>query len=238
MNESNGGWDEVPELDTEGVDSSKVSSHIVVDSTGKYHFRIADVKPRLEPVNQNGSPRRLDILVTCEVLESVAGQSPAGSLYFHTIPLTVKGGGPPDDWAKERLSAFLCGVGVLSAQGSEVIDPETGTTKINSKTLCDRIANVKQFVGNIKCDKSDDPQYADKYELLRGRGAFQVDDPAVADVPKNLAALKEIGKESAAKPASPVKSAARGKAKTQETTAAPAASATAATATEEEFGDL
>ena len=127
---------------------------------------------------------------------------------------------------------------MLSAQGSEVIDAETGTTKINSKTLCDRIANVRQFVGNIKCDKSDDPQYADKYELLRGRGAFQVDDPAVADVPKNLAALKEIGKESAAKPASPVKSAARGKAKTQETTAAPAASATAATATEEEFGDL
>jgi len=237
--------DDFPEVDVEGVDSDKVSSHVVVDKAGKYHFGIADVRPRLERNTPGGQQRRQDILVTCEVQESVPGQSPRGSLYFHSIPLSSKGGAAIDDWGRERLSAFLVGIGVLhKGEGNSVIDPETGTTAVNARTIPDRIRSVAQFIGNIKLVKSDDDRYPDKYELDRGRGAFVVDDPAVAGVPKNLNALKAIGKESAASaPAADIKSSARGtgkkSSKSAETTSSEPTAATAtATATADEFDEL
>ena len=235
--------DDFPEVDVEGVDSEKISSHVNVDKTGKYHFDIVDVRPRLERNTDRGGQRRQDILVTCEVLESVPGQSPRGSLYFHSIPLSSKGGAVIDDWGRERLSAFLVGIGILrKGEGTSVIDPETGTTAVNARTIPDRIRAVAQFVGHIKLVKSDDDRYPDKFELDRGRGAFAVDDPAVLDVPKNANALKAIGKESAAPPTTG-KSAARGtgkktgKASAEESS--PAATAVASpNSSADEFDDL
>lgn len=203
--------DDFPEVDVEGVDPNKVSSHVTVDKPGKYHFGIVDVRPRLERSTDRGSQRRQDILVTCEVLESVSGQSPRGSLYFHSIPLSSKGGAALDDWGRERLSAFLIGIGILrKSEGNSVIDPETGSTAVNARTIPERLQRVAQFIGNIRLVKSDDDQYPDRYELDRGRGAFLVDDPSVIDVPKSISALKAIGKEFAAAPAATAKTPAKG----------------------------
>lgn len=190
--------EDFPEMDVGDVDSSKIGSHINVDKPGKYHFQISGVRPRPERVSERGDPRRPDILITCDVLESVPGQSGKGAIYFHSLAVGGKGGAAPEDWVKESFSNFLCGIGVLVIRDGVVIDPETGGPQVNMKTICQRIQATQQFIGDIKLNKSDDPKYSDKYELTFGRGAFQVDDPAVASVPKNAAALKLIGKENAA----------------------------------------
>lgn len=190
-----------PEMDVGDVDSSKIGSHVNVDKAGKYHFAITDVRYQGDPVTKNGNQRRPDFLVTCEVLETVPGQSGKGAIYFHSLPVAGRGGAAPEGWVKESFSNFLCGIGVLVIKDGVVTDPTTGTTRIEMRTLAERIMAVQQFIGEIKVNKSDDPQYADRYELSFGRGAFLVDDPAVAGVPKNEAALKVIGKASAAAPA-------------------------------------
>ncbi len=182
------------DLDTEGVDPDKVKSTLNVDKPGKYHFEIANAKNEsFDFVNTNGDAASPHILCVCVVLQSVAGQSPAGSLLFHRIYLAGKT--PQDatpDWIRESATNFLTGVGRLKKQGEKFIDPATGTTKIDLKTLAERLTH-KQFIGNAKLEKSDDPKYPDKVEFKFGRGAFPIDAAEVADVPKNPAALELIG---------------------------------------------
>lgn len=180
------------QFSTDDVDESAVGSAIVVDQVGKYHLEIADAKNRFETMSDNGNPRRPDILCTCRVLNTVKGQSPEGSVYYHQIQLGGKGGGAPEKWQKESTVNFLHGIGLLKKVDGKFIDPETGTTAINVKTLAKRLQGI-QFIGHIKRNKSNDERYDDKFELLFGRGAFQVNDPAVANVPKNADALALIG---------------------------------------------
>lgn len=214
-------------FDTEGVDPDQINNRATVDKTGKYHFEIASAKERFGNVNDKGNLQFPNILCTCHVLQSVPGQSPEGSLYYHEVILGGKGGGRPDEWAIKATTAFLTGVGILKAVDGKFLDPETNSTKINIKTLATRLKGL-QFIGDIKREKSNDPNYDDKYKLSWGRGAYQVDDPFVSAVPMNRDALAMIGKspkqEQAAKSANGKKDgAAKSKEEKKETAAAGAA---------------
>lgn len=191
-------------FDTEGVDPEKVGNRPTVDKAGKYHFEIANVKERFGSVNEKGALQFPNILCTCVVLYSVSGQSSEGAIYYHEVILGGKGGGRPDEWAIQATTAFLAGVGILKKVDGKFLDPETNSTNINIKSLAARLKGL-QFIGDIKREKSKDSQYDDKFKLSFGRGAYQVDDPFVMDVPKNRDALALIGKapkpEQSAKPA-------------------------------------
>jgi hypothetical protein len=186
-------------FDTEGVDESRVGNRRTVDKAGKYHFEIADTRERPEAVTEDGKERWPGISLSCVVLETVPGQCPAGTYYYQQLRLAGKGGGPIEDWAKEATINFLVGVGLLKRVEKDgvtrFVDPETKSTRINVKTLASRLKGM-QFIGDIKLQQSE--QYGDSCELPFGRGAYQVDDPSVADVPKNADALALIGKSSAA----------------------------------------
>lgn len=186
----------IPDFDTDGVDPGKVGSRVTVDKAGKYHFEIETARENFEVMNDNGKPRSPDITVACVVLESVPGQASAGSYYYHHIHLGGSGGGPPEPWQKEATVSFLSGIGLLKKQGDIFIDPETGAGKLNVKTLATRLKGM-QFIGHIKCEKDKTGNYDDRYCLSFGRGAFAVDDPVVAEVPKCRAALELIGKANA-----------------------------------------
>jgi len=188
------------DFDMSDVDPGKVGSRVTVDKAGKYHFEIETARENFQVMNDNGKPRSPDITVTCVVLEPVPGQSSAGSYYYHHIHLGGSGGGPPEPWQKEATVSFLSGIGLLKKQGDIYIDPETGAGKLNVKTLATRLQGM-QFIGHIKCEKDKSGQYDDRYCLSFGRGAFVVDDPVVAEVPKCKAALELIGKASAMPPA-------------------------------------
>jgi hypothetical protein len=192
----NQGFDDI---DTSGVDGSEVGSgERDVDKVGSYHFAIQAIpKPgRYKVINGQEDytkPVAPHILCLCRVLESVPGQSPKGAVYVHRLPMAGVGGEPMKEAAKESMLNFLVGLGVLQTLNGVVIDPRTGTTKLQVSTFVERINAVKQIIGVLKLRKSNDPQYADRIELVYGRGAFRVDSPSVRDVPKNAAALAEIG---------------------------------------------
>lgn len=188
---------QAPAFDTQGVDPSKVGSLVMVDQPGKYHFQITAATEKWEThvVKDSGNGTvdvRPHILLTCTVCETVPGQSPAGSAYFHRLLLGGKGGAAIEDWAKNATMNFLVGIGIIKehkANGTTYfIDPETNQTAINIPTLANRLRGL-QFIGNIKLNKSDDERYDDRYELPFGQGVFQVNDPRVANVPKNVSII-------------------------------------------------
>lgn len=186
-------------FDADGIEPQEDSRP--VDKPGFYHFAIQEVTAHPETC-KNGNPNQPvspHLLLICRVLHSVPGQSPEGSVYFHRMYMQGKGGGPAAKGCIQNNTNFLVGVGIMrtvkrtNAEGKEIsvgVDAETGSTKVEN--LTSRLKGL-QFVGNIKHVPSDDPQYGDKFELKFGSGAYTVDNPAVADVPKNVEALKEIG---------------------------------------------
>lgn len=181
------------DFDTDGADPDKMESVLTVNKPGRYHMEVANVKPRLELVNDKGEQKSPDFLITATVLHSVPGQSSKGSLFFHNLRVAGPGGAAISETSRDATIRFLVGMGVLILKGKQVIDPETGTTKVNFKTLVQRLQG-RQFIANVKYVPPNG-NYPEKWELPFGEGVFQVDNPAVADVPKCRAALKLIGKE-------------------------------------------
>ncbi len=187
--------------DTDDVDASDIGSGAPrADRVGFYHFGInATARPETSDKKDMSKLRCPDILLACEVLKGVKDQSPEGSVYYHNLIIAGKGGGPIESYDKTKTLNFLVGVGILKKVDGRVIDPETGSTKINTNTLEKRL-NGLQFIGKLELnrggikDEATGERYPDRIELSWGRGAFQVDDPKVKDIPKNEEALKKIAK--------------------------------------------
>lgn len=188
---SDSDWDIVDdvEIDFEDADESKVESSRVVDQAGSYHLEITNVKVRFELDDKNNNK---NMLCTCRVLHSAPNQCAEGSIYYHEIMFSGKGGSPPEGWMKDSMLSFLYGVGIMKKEGKKYIDPETGTPKLNWKTLPERLKNL-QFVGDIKREPSKDDKYDDRFRLKFGKGAFPVTAPEVSNVPKHGESLELLG---------------------------------------------
>lgn len=198
------GGDGFDSWDTDDVDANDIGSGSPkVDKVGWYHFEIsATARPLPHAKDDMSKLRCPDILLACEVLRSVENQSPEGSVYYHNLIMAAKGGGPIESYDKTKTLNFLVGVGVLKKVDGRIIDPETGTGRINTATLESRL-NKLQFVGKLELNRGGpradgSGNYPDRIELTWGRGAFQVDDQKVKGVPKNEEALRRIAKQHAA----------------------------------------
>lgn len=196
-----GGFDS---WDTDDVDAAEIGSgDPKVDKVGWYHFEVsATARPLPHAKDDMSKLRTPDILLACKVLKGVKDQSPEGSVYFHNLILAGKGGGQIESYDKTKTLNFLVGVGVLKKVDGRVIDPETRSTRINTQTLEARLNNL-QFIGKLELNRGGPRQdgsgnYPDRIELSWGRGAFQLDDPKVKDVPKCEESLKKAAKLHAA----------------------------------------
>lgn len=188
--ESNDDWG----YDGESYDSESLrGSSNVVDKEGHYHFEIVDVKPELDVLNAQGHPKSPAICFHCNVLHSVAGQSPAGHMLFHRIYLASKGGGPPAEGAAKSGLRFGLGLGLLKyteRDGREIV-VEAGTGQSRIRASLWQQAKGKQFIAQVKLEKGEG-DYKDKYTIPFGEVYYPA-DPKVVDVPKNAEALAMIG---------------------------------------------
>ena len=197
-----GGADGFGDWDASDIDGDKVGSgQLYVDKPGFFHFHIAaEARPELHQKGDLSKPRMPTISCKCTVLKG-ANNVPADAVHYHDVIMGGKGGGVMEDWAKEQTLNFLVGLGVLKVVDGRVIDPQTGTTKIKSSTLVERINQVGQFIGklNLSPEREDKRQpgkmYPAKIEFPFGRGAFPVTAKEVAHVPSNEEYLKAAGIE-------------------------------------------
>ncbi len=191
---------QVPEdefsFDSGDVDAGDVGSRIYVDKKGMYHFEIGDAKLDDRTQDDNGKFMTPHILVPSTVIHTVPGQSAAGAMYYERLAYKGEGGGPAEDWQRKATLAFLLGVGLLKAVDGKIVDPKTGTTSIDIKSMPDRLKNL-QWIGDIKHNAEvrnpdQSVKYREAFKLNFGRGAWRVDAPEVKQVQKNVEALKLI----------------------------------------------
>lgn len=203
------------DLDAEGVDASTLGK-ASVELAGVYHFAIVDATNHFTiTADDNEEYWRPHVLAKCQVLQSVAGQSKAGSTYWHRIRfpfssdkernLNKDASKPPRfqfDTIREETLEFLLGIGILEKREGKVIDPSTGSTKIDHNSLATRLKG-RQFIGRIKHRSYVNGKgvTVNVYELSYGRGASLVSDPSNAEVPMNADALKAAGLARAVVPA-------------------------------------
>lgn len=186
------------EFDAGTADATKIGSgNIKVSKPGFFHFSIAaEGKPKPHEDDDISKQRKPSILCICKVLRAANGQ-PEGAIHYHDLVLGGRGGGPMTDNDRDKTLNFLVGLGILKNTGGKVIDPETGSTKVRTSTLVDRINKLGQFVGNLQLNAantgSDGKQYPERIEFSFGRGAFPVSAREVAHVPKNDQAMKAAG---------------------------------------------
>lgn len=189
------------EFDVGGVDGTNIGSgNIKITKPGFVHLGIkAEARPKTYHDNDISKQRKPSITCTCTALLAANG-NPAGAIHFHDMVLGGMGGGPMTDNDRDKTLNFLVGLGILQNTAGKVIDPETGTTKIRTSTLVDRINKLGQFVGNLHlspANSNNGKDYPERIEFNFGRGAFPVTAKEVAHVPKNEAALKAAGLSSA-----------------------------------------
>lgn len=199
------------DMDVSGVKTSDVSNRaLMIDKAGLYHLSM-ECEARFDKYkkDKNGSPDMTKptwpgINIRLTTLATSPGHSPVGSVMFHEVKLSGKGGGAIEDWARKQTNAFLLGVGILKpGPGDTVIDPETGTTTVKSSTILARLKAIGQIVGKVELSKPTDAFPEPKPEFGWGKGAYPVTSPLVAHVPKNLEALKAAGIELPAAGAKP-----------------------------------
>lgn len=186
------------EFDAAEVDATKVGNETSfnVEKPGKYHFEVTLAEDRLDTVDKGGHHTSPHVLVALTVIHTVPGQSPEGSRFLVNLFVAGKGGGPREKWQTEQTINLLEGFGLVTRKEGLLIDPENGTTKLNWKTWAARLRGM-QVIADVKMSKPDpertNPQTGKPYdprpELGYGRGVYQVTDPKVKDVPKNVVAL-------------------------------------------------
>lgn len=212
---------------SDGVDGSDIGSgRIVVDIPGWYLLQIDPVaRPSRYGTDKAGNvdmtySRKPDINCVCAVLATLPNQCPVGAVHYHSLIMGGKGPGVPiEPRDKENALNFLVGIGVLRTVDGKVIDPETGTQRINAATLTQRLKGVK-FIAHLKLERGGpmtdrvtkepiiDPEtgkqkmWRDRFGLAFGRGAFKLDDPRVAHL------LPQLGVGSGGTGHAPQKSAA------------------------------
>lgn len=192
------------DFDSDGIAADDVGAgdaRFRVKTAGWYHFTLT-AKARPLPygngVNADAGmdkKRKPDILLECCVIASEKNGDPIGSVHFHNLVLGAYGGGRPEDYDREQTLNVLVGLGICKKVDGRVIDPETGTTAINTRTLTDRLNKVGHFIGHIQFqagkEKPEDKQkfpgekYPDTLGFQWGRGLYLPNDPAVANAPKS-----------------------------------------------------
>lgn len=181
------------ELDTEGMSGDEVdTSRDQVDKEGWYHFEIADVVNELDTLTDSGKEKTPCVRFDLLVLETVEGQSPAGSRHYHRIYLAGKGGGPPSEGAKKMALKFGLRLGLLKeTEEGSIVTADSNKTRFGVALW--HLAKGKQIIAAIKCEKGTGG-FQDRYQIPFNE-IFMVDDARVAHVPKNKDALALIGKQ-------------------------------------------
>lgn len=226
------GFDDGFTFSTEGCDPDDIQRGGWIDREGNYHFEVSDVKVNTE----EGKTPHLEFALT--VLHSVNGQCAEGSKFTHRMYLTDKEGGiRMNTLFGLRTGALLAKpTGEKDQKGNPkhiAVDPKTGTTRVTLATW--QAIKGSQFVGQVKTGKpytGADGKERSRLELQIGK-CYPVDAEEVADVPKNVQAMKVIGKKPFEKPKSAPPAASKPMATTK-----PSPTPTPASAVDQDLSDL
>lgn len=183
-------WDQdMSEVDAEAANRE---GGVKVNKPGKYHVMIVDVEIDEDTHKKSEKGEAYEVTphatLVMEVVQSVEGQSEEGSKLWHRINLCQKGGEPFDSKGMERLTKQFVRLGVMKVVDGVLYNLDGTRGKFPSK---EQILGVKDTQVIVKVDhepERKDPKtdqvYRESWRINWGN-IWQLDDPIVADVPKN-----------------------------------------------------
>lgn len=197
-------------FDSSSTSEEDIKSEGWVDIEGFYHFEVSKVELNLSLLTEEGKEQTPHIKVYLKVLQSVPGQSPAGSMLSHSIYVGSKDGSPAKKGSIDSMYRFGIGIGLLkwsNINGKVVpVLASNGSTKIPVSAWKDAvtlqtIAKVTKEKGNRGGNQQPQQgqeaepqgkQHADRFVIQMGR-CHRPDDPEYAHIPKNVEAMKALG---------------------------------------------
>ena len=226
------GIDENFEFDSSDIDEKELDTSGVLDQEGWYHFEVTKVDLHLGLLDENGKDNTPHINVTCKSLNSVKGQSPAGSVLWHKIFIGAKGGGPAKQGAIDSMFRFGVGVGLLKwttksnpdgTSKNVLVLASTGSTKV-PPAVWKTIVGA-QFIAQVQKEKQQEgSNYKPQFKIPMGK-AYRPDHPDVSHVQKNVEALEAIGIKVSTTAPTATEQKAKAAYKTAEATGGPSSSA-------------
>ena len=174
-------------------DASGVSSDEFQESTGRihlsgfYHVTVKLMLAKLEKV-KNGQPATPMFSAFLVVLHSAPGQSSEGSTVWHNLLVGAKTGSEYKANSRNNMLQFLVACGVAKDTGDGIVDSETDG--VLTKSTYERCVNCQLIIAvemkNNKVTKIIEPTIA-------FGGCFALDNPKVADTPRNDEAAALFG---------------------------------------------
>lgn len=173
----------------------------VVDIPGWYHFEVVSVKCDFSDKTQQGKDQAPHVQFRFVVMQSKQNQSPAGRALSQRMNVGGYQGKPMHESVVKANLAFLETLGVLkwspnaeAPGGFELVDAETGSTDLDTNTFfrCKGkhfIARVQKAKPYNKPGEDEAQEHPDRYEIPFFR-IYSMEDPAVADQPRNEEAYK------------------------------------------------
>lgn len=226
------GIDENFEFDSSDIDEKELDTSGVLDQEGWYHFEVTKVDLHLGLLDENGKENTPHINVTCKSLNSVKGQSPAGSVLWHKIFIGAKGGGPAKQGSIDSMFRFGVGVGLLKwttksnpdgTSKNVLVLASTGSTKVPPAVLKTIVG--AQFIAQVQKEKQQEgSNYKPQFKIPMGK-AYRPDHPDVSHVQKNVEALEAIGIKVSTTAPTATEQKAKAAYKTAEATGGPSSSA-------------
>jgi hypothetical protein len=201
-------------FDSSSTTEEDIKSDGFVDLEGTYHLEVYKVELNLSLLTEEGKEQTPHIKVMMKVLQSVPGQSPAGSMFSHLIYVGASGGGPAKKGSIDSMYRFGIGIGLLkwhNVNGKVVpVLAKDLSTKIpvsawKDAVGCQTLAKVTKEKNNNQSQGTDEngqptKTYRDRFVIQMGR-CHRPDDPDYAHVPKNVEAMQAIGLKAPAKAA-------------------------------------
>jgi len=179
-------------MDTDGYDAS---SGGFVDRPGTYHLAVEsweEERAKIDKTTGQPETQKIELKIKCQVMNTIQGQSPRGTIYTQRITMRDKDGSRPE-WVVKQFANFYCGAGicrrvekdgkqVLVAPGVDAAGQPTWTTKIN-RAVIDMIIG-RQFWAPIREREYEDRTGTKKKSYdTNFAEVFPLTDPKFAHLP-------------------------------------------------------
>lgn len=176
-------------FDTSGVDPNSLNRGGTVSKPGFYPVEVEDIARNLD-THKDGKQKSPHLSFTFLVLADQPKCDGKGSRHYHRVMLAGPGGGPINEFVRDKTTQFGVTAGVLRIEGGKVVNAVTGQPKtpveswesIKGKRFVIELEYDQKKSGQKKANGKDEYIVDTERVRIKNDRLYSWDDPLVAHV--------------------------------------------------------
>jgi len=177
------------DFDTGGVDPASLNRGGTVSKPGMYPVEIEDIARNLD-THKDGKQKSPHLSYTFLVIADQPNRDGKGSRHYHRVMLAGPGGGPINEFVRDKTSQFGVTAGVLRIESGKVVNAVTGQPKtpveaweaIKGKRFVVELEYDQKKSGQKKANGKDEYVVDTERVRIKNDRLYSWDDPLVAHV--------------------------------------------------------